>query len=385
MVDQTAPQVNLIVVKEVRASFIQFIPALGLLRSRKPPAIPCPFLLSDVDFRKQYPKAQTSARTQPPERYGKLFWCRYVPNPAPPLLWRGLVPIEYDLQPLVHSLVLGNCNVVVRAYLYPWGIGLIVDVKQMDTQPLDHIVNQLRDIRDRAKIKWKFDKLSGNASPAGLTAALIDRLRPDIYGAQVEEEDFGQQFTIVTVIDADNVEPKKPIVDGDSIHLALEGLVGWNRDWADIPPQPNALVAFRIASRPGKVGHILYGQSRARAVWFPAAFRSKADYPPRLSCYHKNLSVATMHTEALCALAQDAAGNLRAGKLLDTFSATYRSCAQLAAGILGRLQGNKIDDPNAKKVPIYRSGSVRAHILTYKDDVNELRSKIPTINTPLDT
>ena len=401
MVNQTAPQVNPIPaqptpvnpipvqpipvqpiqVKEVRASFIQFIPALALLRTRTPPSIPCTFLLSDVDFQKQYSKVQTGQTDQrKPERYGKLFWSQYISNTTPALLWRNLVPIEYDLQTIVPSLVLDNCNVTLHAYLYPWGLAVIVDVKLMDAKPLDQTVNLLRDIRDRTKIKWKFDNTSGTASPEGLTTELHKRLTPDIYGSQIAAEEAGSQFTIVTLVDADGVDHKAPIVEGGPIHLALEGLAGWNRNWADIPPQPQSLVDFRIPSRVGPVGHILYGKSRARVVWFPADFRSKADYPDRLPCFHKNLSVATAHTEALCVLAQDAASNLRTLDSLDSFSATYRGCAQLAAGILGRLHGNKIDDPKAIKLPIYRSGSVRAQILTYKDDVNELRSKV--LNPP---
>jgi len=387
MVNQTAPQVNPIQVKETRVSFIQFIPALALLQSRNPPPIPQPFLLSDVDFQKQYSKVQsgqTGQRTPGPERYGKLFWTRYVSNPEPAALWRGLVPIEYNLQPIVESLVLNNCNVVLRAYLYPWGMGVMADVKLMDAKPLDQTVNLLRDIRDRARIKWKFDTLSGMASPELLASKLRGRLHAEIYGDKVAQEDPGTQFTIVTVVDADPVEATDPIAEGGPIHRALEGFIGWDRNWTVTPPPANSLVDYRIASHRGPVGHIVYGNARARAVWLPNEFRSKADYPDRLSCYHQNLSAATVHTEALCVLAQDAAAELRRRGSLENFSAAYRTCAQLAAGDLGRLHGHKADDPKATKLPIYRSGSVRAHILTCKDDVNLLRQSIPTIGTPLD-
>ena len=388
MMNQTAPQVNPIQVNETRASFIQFIPALALLQSRNPPPVRSPFLLSDVDFQKQYSKvqsAQTGQRAPGPERYGKLFWSRYVTNSEPHALWRGLVPIEYSLQAIVESLVLNNCNVVLRAYLYPWGIGVVADVKLMDAKPLDQTVNLLRDIRDRARIKWKFDTLSGMASPEVLTSKLRERLHPDIYGDKVDQEDPGTQFTIVTVVDADGVVATDPIADGGPIHLALEGFIGWDRNWAVTPPLPNALVKFRIPSLRGPVGHIVYGNDRARAVWLPKEFRSTADFPDRLSCYHQNLSVAALHTEALCVLAQDAATELRRQGSLENFSAAYRTCAQLAAGRLGPLRGNKKEDSkDTNRLAIYRSGSILAHIFTCKEAIDLLRQSFPTIGTPLD-
>ena len=141
---------------------------------------------------------------------------------------------------------------------------------------------------------------------------------------------------------------------------------------------------FKMPSASAPAGHIVYGKSRSRAVWFPANFRSVADYPETLRCYHQNLSMATLHTEALCVLAQDAASQLSVQASLADFSVTYRNCARLAAGLLGRLHGRKSDESVGTKPSTYRSGSVRTQILLYKDEIDKLRLALLAPGTPLD-
>jgi hypothetical protein len=385
MMNQTSPQVNPITVKELRMSFLHFMPAMALLQSRKPPDIPFPFLVNDVDFQEEYAKALaggTALRTPWRDGYGKLFWFRYLPTRNPYEMWRALVPLDYDLAPQVTSLVLGDGSVAVGAYLYPWGIGMIVDVTLQGPLLLNDAVNRALEIRSKAKIQWKFDTKSGSSSPTGLAAAIRERLGTAVYGDKVAPAELSELFSVVTVTDAAGVVSTDPIAENGPIHCALEGLAGWNPHWATITP--TSLPAGKISARQAPAGHILYGKRRGRAVWFPGDFRNVAAYADTLSCYHQNLSMCSLQTESLCQLAQDAATELRNKGSLDAFSTTYRDCAQLAAGILGRLHGKKTDESASQKPKIYRSGSVRTQIQMYKDDVNLLRHAIPTINSELD-
>src|SRR5208282_5268006 len=83
MMNQATPKVNTITVNEVRISFIQFMPALALLQSHPPPAIPCQFLLGAVPFQEEFANAKAgNGLLRPPWRdgYGKLFWARYLPD-----------------------------------------------------------------------------------------------------------------------------------------------------------------------------------------------------------------------------------------------------------------------------------------------------------------
>src|SRR5690349_16621092 len=107
--NQTTIQVNPITIKELRLSFLHFLPTMSLMRTRKPSAIPCSFLNSGVGFQNEYSNAVAGGTTLLPpwhDGYGKLFWSRYLPLRTPYDMWRALVPLEYDLSPHVATLAL---------------------------------------------------------------------------------------------------------------------------------------------------------------------------------------------------------------------------------------------------------------------------------------
>jgi hypothetical protein len=387
MMNQTTPQVNSITLNELRMSFIQFMPALALLHAKKPPQIACPFLLNDVDFQTELSKALaggTTFRTPWRDGYGKLFWFRYLPKSRSPYeMWRALVPLDYDLAPYISSLTLNDCIVAVGAYLYPWGMGTIVDVTLQKPLDLYAAVRRALEIKTKARIEWKFDTKSGTSSPTGLADALRERLGTVLYNETLAPENPSELFSVVTVTDATGVTPTDPIVETKEIHRSLEALAGWNQSWEYMDLKP--LADGKISTRQLAAGAMLYGRSRGRVGWFPDNFRSVASYPDRLSCYHQNLTMCSLHVESLCALAQDAAAELRNNGSLASFSDNYRRCAQLAAGRLGKLHGKKTDETKEAKPQTYRSGSIRAQIQLYKDDINRLRLIYPDMKTALDT
>lgn len=385
--DQSDPQVNPVEVKEAHMSFIHFMPALSLLQSLHPPAIPFPFLANDLEFQNKFTEAldgNIALRAPWFDGYGKLFWNRYAPDREPSDLRRALVPMDFDLGQHITALTLSDCTIDARVYLYLWGMGILVDITLCGSWFLKDAVSRMVEIHNSPEIHWTRDTESGNASPERMANVLRDHLHPLLYGDKVRQEQAGEQFSIVTVTDASNVDAEAQLVECGPVHHALDGLTSWNRNWAKIVPAKGSLTECKVSSRTAPVGHILYGKPRARAVWFPADFRSVASYPPTLSCYHQNLSAASLHTEALCVLAEDAAEQLRRAGSLAAFSVAYRNCAQLAAGILGRLHGKKADNDPGKKPPTYRSGSLRSQMLAYSSEIDELRKSFPSINSPLD-
>jgi hypothetical protein len=385
--DQSDSQVNPVEVKEARMSFIYFMPALSLLQSLHPPAIPSPFLADDLEFQNKFKEVldgNIALRAPWFDGYGKLFWDRYAPDREPSDLRRALVPMDFSLGQHITSLTLPDCTVDLRVYLYLWGMGILVDITMNGSWPLKDAVSRMVEIHNNPQIHWTRDMEFGNASPQGMANVLRQRLHTVLYGDEVKQEQARDQFSIVTITDASNVEADAELVERGPVHHALDGLTSWNKNYAKIIPPKGSLAECRITSRTAPDGHILYGKPRARAVWFPADFSSVASYPPTLSCYHQNLSAASLHTEALCVLAEDAAGQLRRAGSLAAFSVAYRNCAQLAAGILGRLHGKKTDDAPGKKPLTYRSGSLRSQMLAYSDDINRLRMSFSSISSPLD-
>src|SRR5260370_24356162 len=123
--------VNSFELREARVSCIHFLPMLALLQSRNPSDITCKFLLDDVSFTNQYREAlEGVAHWRLPWRdgYANLFWTRYVPNQTLEQLRRALVPIEFSLSSMITSLTLTDGEVKAKAFLYPWGIGILIDV-----------------------------------------------------------------------------------------------------------------------------------------------------------------------------------------------------------------------------------------------------------------
>ncbi len=387
IVMQNTLDVNNFELREARLSCIHFVPMLALLQARNPPEIACKFLLDDVSYTNAYGQAiKGVAPWQLPWRdgYAKLFWRRYAPNSSLDELRRALVPIEFNLSSAISFLKLADGKVDARAFVYPWGIGILIDISFNRSLPLAKAVDRLIEIRNRSSVAWKIGSSSGAASPAGVASEIQKCLIPTLYGADINTEGLGEQFSIATVVDAADIVVTDPIPENGSLHQVLEGLVGWKSKWGLIQPEANSLVKFKMPSASAPAGHIVYGKSRSRAVWFPANFRSVADYPETLCCYHQNLSMATLHTEALCVLAQDAASQLSVQASLADFSVTYRNCARLAAGLLGRLHGRKSDESVGTKPSTYRSGSVRTQILLYKDEIDKLRLALLAPGTPLD-
>ena len=386
--NQTKPEVNTITVNDLRISFIQFMPALALLQSRQPPNIPCQFLLGAVPFQEEFAKAKADGgllRSPWRDGYGKLFWARYLPNETRRKedIWQAQVPFEYDLAQHIKSLSLANGNVVdVRTYLYPWGLGVIVDVGFEGPMPLFDAVDRAYEIRNEAKLQWQFDTMSGNAPLNGLIHAIFERLRAAVYGANVVAEELLERFSVVTVTDATGVSSTDPIVQDSPIHRALEAMAGWNPLWKKMALDP--LAKNPISIRQSPLGHIIHGKSLGRVVWFPEDFPSGGAKRSTLSCFHQNLSVASLHVTSLCRIARDAALQWREKKSFASFSVTYRECARLAAGILGRLHGRKKDDDASEKPETYRSGSIRTQIQLYKNDINTARLQLVKPPTELD-
>src|SRR5438128_7619443 len=119
-------------INEMRLSFIQIECLAQPLRSLPPPNIPFSFLLSGPLFENQFAQSlQNVGPCRAPWRggYGKLFWARYIPKIPPTTkdLWHVLVPLHYELS-FAATPKWPDSEACVRCYLYPWGIGVVVDI-----------------------------------------------------------------------------------------------------------------------------------------------------------------------------------------------------------------------------------------------------------------
>jgi hypothetical protein len=354
----------------LRLSFISMEIFTQPLRSLKPPPIPFSFLLSGPLLEGKLAEAlngQGPFERPLRSKYGKLFWSRYLAKrPATTKdLWRGLIPLSYQLdftvaakEPIIEP--------EVRVYLYPWGIGLIIDMEIGATLELGEAASLAQAVRYSEKFDLTTQRSHHEVSLKGLMDFSLGVARGQAYGPNYPKGEQTEMFTVATVLDADGTDPTQPVVPNSDLHRTLEAMCGWNPLWKSLKLNPLAESSIEIRKSPP--GHLLYAGRRGRVVWFPGSFQSVGPNQDTLSCYHRNLSVAALHVESLCRICKDAADAVEASQPFANFSTTYRTCAQFAAGILGRLYGGTFDT--------YRSHSISQQIANmYKDPVNAMRKQ----------
>ncbi len=358
-------------IKEMLFAFLQTETLAAPLASANPPAIPFGFLLNQATYQAAIASADGAQFKLPwRRRYGKKFWFYYLEKKEGSQVtakdaWRGLLPLLTDIGGDVVPAA-APVSATLSTYVYPWGIGVVADVRVRGAWSLDEAVPLAFQIRQQEKYAW-----TENPAPPPLLPLMdkaIATVRARAYGAGAASGQPGEPFSVVTVADAEGIDPTLPVVNGSDLHRALEAFTEWSNLYKTTKTKDLASQSIEIKQTQKPEGHVLYGGRRGRAVWFPGEFPSSSG-PARknaLECYHQNLVMSTLQTESLCRLAGATATQLADGGAVGQFSMTYKNCANLAAGILGRLYGGSLHT--------YRSVSLRDQIKrSYLNEVNTVR------------
>lgn len=264
----------------------------------------------------------------------------------------------------------------IEGYYYPFGTGLIVTAELTGAFNIDR-AGQLAMALRHDKIfqpSWAPDDVGGPMTLDQLATEALNRLRKLGFGSAISGR-RNDPFSIAAVLRGEGVDANVPLVPQEPAHRLLNGLANWDRDWSQLlaPDFESGTTQLRIWGKTRRPGHVLFAGSQGRAVWFPGLFLPSATKRHALSCYHRNLTFATLQTESLLGLAREVNAEMQRG-------GTVRSSVQLlgrrAAGLVTRLYTRK---------DTYNSDSVRAQIAQSPrlDDVNALR-KILGVGLPLD-
>lgn len=359
-------------INDMRLSLVEFESHADQLRSFSPPSIPFRFLLDSGLYQEEFSRAlkkQGSGLAPWASGYGRLFWACYneKPSPTPKDLWESLVPFQFAAEAKVTaSWLTGTAR--ARAYLYPWGIAAMLDLGIKEPLDIEQAVSRSVSIRRNDPMETSFNGSVEQGSATALLAALRRHVRELAYGPGTAEGTCTDRFSIVTVLDGEGIPVDQAVTENSPLHKQLNGLARGIPNWKTVPP--DKLADNAIPTRPASPGSILFGTRRGRAVWFPESFTSAGpDFKNSLRCYHQNLTMATVHTEALCVLGKDAADWLTAATAHTAWPVNYDRCARNAAGLLGRLNGGK-------KAGTYGSRSMQHQIKkTYEAEVNALRKE----------
>lgn len=252
----------------------------------------------------------------------------------------------------------------LEAFYYPHGVGLVTTARLSGDGTLDEAVQAVQDLRSS---RFRGFSCAGGAAvdDRGRTLeqiaerCLID-LAEEVLGGPLPAGRMDPPFTVVTLLQGRDLPVEKSVEGDQDLQRALNGLVTGLREWRLIEAPPLEECSIPLRSSPAS--HLLYGRDRGRAVWFPAPMVDRARRRT-LGCYHRNLTMVSLQTASLLALAGAAADYLERPNGLP---AAFADPARRAADLLGRLYGGK---------GTYRSGSALKQIddSPHRAAVDELR------------
>jgi hypothetical protein len=288
-----------------------------------------------------------------PPKGTHLFWCRYLEardlgDIAPTFAFYRLVPFRRHRSPVpAWTTVLpgssGVCieGVAVEGVFHPHMVTLGMHFTVTgSTAPMQMAESCIALRRDR------LHSITGTTSLSrldDLAPQLLEELRHEAIGdVSAPPIPITEPFSLLTVLQGQASQADSIVQDGP-LHAALEAATQWRTDrrgdWT------HGVISSRTRSPEDP---ILFGTPSSRVVWDPRRFRMRGG--SALSCYHRNLFVGTLQTQALLAFAQLADEEALAGR-------RPKAIRDLEDGVLRLIVGL-----HAGKTSTYRSASLRKFI-----------------------
>jgi hypothetical protein len=265
------------------------------------------------------------------------FWRHYFDGKAPPtarMCWQNLVPLRGTL-PVTPPPSWLPGRIHVESYYYPHGTALVVTAVCTAALSPEEVVLMARRIRKTGK--YTADWLPAQSKWVGLKTLAdlaLDMQRETALGPGTSlRARTVEPFTVLTVVQAEGVDFEPPPENGE-VHRMLEAVTAWPNGWRSCPLP--ALDQVKLETGLVGAADVFYGRKRGRAIWFPEQFCDQGVDAHTLSCYHRNILLASMTVESLVALVKAANEVIERGMRL---SPDEQSCARHAARILGQLYG----------------------------------------------
>lgn len=263
----------------------------------------------------------------------------------------------------------GSC--FIHAFYYPFGIAVTINFRWKPKCSLEALTREASEFK-----RHKYSVFDDNSPPLSLYEVadkFLVTLRQNALGANaapgIRTTDLflNEPFSLLTILDAEGVNPKEDICSNSNIMKALELLTTCSLPFDDLTlPKPED-VCLSIKRDTSK-GGALYANHRGRVVWLPVLFlagkktileepEEQSQGYKQLNCYHKNLVFASLQTESLGILISEAAKIFRGGKDKNYLTFQHRKMVENAAKCLRKLY---LGDKKAKDT--WRSASIRKQI-----------------------
>lgn len=191
-----------------------------------------------------------------------------------------------------------GAKVTFEVFYMPQGLGLVANAYYKGApKSAEEIATLAHDVLYRHRFRMDAGHAGGGMSLQSAAEHALISVRQQALG---DVEAFGPNppFTIATFVHGQTDTPD--VVEGSDVHRVLEALTGWNQDWPNMPLDNVPLESAKLEIYRRSKSDLVYARARGRAIWLPREFgRPHPAEPPRLSCYHRNLTLASLQAMSL--------------------------------------------------------------------------------------
>jgi hypothetical protein len=240
-----------------------------------------------------------------PKRTGNHFWKFYFEGRQAGEItgiqaWKKLVPLRKPFH-CKHVATASNeraIRVSFETFYGPHGTALVANVYYRGNgKSLIDIATLAHDVRWNHRFSFGDSDKALSLDSFGEQA--LAKIRQDAFGAVEGFLGHNQPFTIASFISGIEI-PKNPVIKQGSVgHRSLEALTGWNRHFRDLDLSTTPLSDAVVRANAALTSDLIYARKNARAIWFPRALdpsQTRPNPPSLMSCYHRNLVLATLLT-----------------------------------------------------------------------------------------
>jgi hypothetical protein len=256
--------------------------------------------------------------------------------------WKNLVPLRGEM-PFKITLEPpdppgpSKPRVTFEVFYTPQGLGLVANAYYRGKdKSIEEIAALAHAFRYRYRFRMEAERAGGGMSLQSAADRALAAVRVQAFGNAEAFAGYDQPFTIATFVQGQTDNPDQEVRDGSPVHRVLEALTGWNENFATMNVEKTPIASAKLAIRTRADSDLVYARKGGRAIWLPREFGT-SPARPRLSCYHRNITLASLQTMSLGECVGLVARRLERGEkvsplLLARAKAAARALDVLASG-----------------------------------------------------
>jgi hypothetical protein len=273
------------------------------------------------------------------------LWADYFESPNARSIkgrraWSLVLPLRMRTLAVAKPTIRLDGRGRVEAFVYPHGVAVIVNVSASGPTSLEQVTARMQTIRHGQSFEVETGGGVRRRSLEQVAADAIAESWPSVL-PQAPSAPIAWDPAPLSVMTFVHITGTPlPLAAGGALHSSLNVLAGGN-DRVSKAAWDRSLLKEEFLGK----DNILYGRDRGRVLWCPEHFKTRKPGSSQQSGFlgglHRDLTLASMHTEGLLGLLSMVGNRLRSG-YGPTLPYWLRAEAKNAAGSVGRIYGGKV-------------------------------------------